>query len=42
MIGTELLDDPHADPVAVGEQLPDMARRNGLFGGTRPAGRELE
>ncbi|PYP94093.1 MAG: hypothetical protein DMD34_09805 [Gemmatimonadetes bacterium] len=42
MIGTELLDDPHADPVAVGEQLRDIARLNALFGGTRAVVRELE
>jgi len=42
MIGTELLDNPHADPVAVGEQLRDIARLNALFGGTRAVVRELE
>ncbi len=35
MIGTELLDDPHADPVAVERELKDIARLNALFGGTR-------
>ena len=35
MIGTELLDDPRADPVAVRSQLQDIARLNALFGGTR-------
>jgi Methyltransferase domain len=42
MIGTELLDDPRADPVAVRSQLRDIARLNGLFGGTRAVVRELE
>src|SRR2546426_5973043 len=35
MIGTELLDDPRADPVLVRRQLRDIARLNALFGGTR-------
>lgn len=35
MIGTELLDDRRADPVAVGHELRDIARLNALFGGTR-------
>src|SRR5256886_513688 len=35
MIGNELLDDPRADPVAVGKELHDIARLNALFGGTR-------
>ena len=35
MIGSELLDDPRADPVAVGKELHDIARLNALFGGTR-------
>jgi ubiquinone/menaquinone biosynthesis C-methylase UbiE len=35
MIGTELLDDPHADPRAVRHELRDIARLNALFGGTR-------
>jgi ubiquinone/menaquinone biosynthesis C-methylase UbiE len=42
MIGTELLDDPRADPIAVGEELRDIARLNALFGGTRAVVRELE
>jgi len=42
MIGTELLDDPHADPIAVGDELRDIARLNALFGGTRAVVRELE
>jgi hypothetical protein len=35
MIGTELLDDPRADPVAVRTELEDIARLNRLFGGTK-------
>lgn len=35
MIGTELLDDPAADPVAVRRQMTDIARLNAWFGGTR-------
>jgi SAM-dependent methyltransferase len=35
MIGTELLDDPAADPAAVRAQLRDIARLNAWFGGTR-------
>jgi hypothetical protein len=42
MIGTELLDDPRADPAAVGAELRDIARLNTLFGGTRAVVRELE
>ena len=42
MIGTEVLDDPRADPVAVGRALRDIARFNTLFGGTRAVVRELE
>src|SRR5207248_4071425 len=42
MIGTELLDDPRADPVAVDKELHDIARLNALFGGTRAVVRELE
>jgi ubiquinone/menaquinone biosynthesis C-methylase UbiE len=34
MIGTELLDDPRADPLLVGKELRDIARLNALFGGT--------
>jgi 2-polyprenyl-3-methyl-5-hydroxy-6-metoxy-1,4-benzoquinol methylase len=42
MIGTELLDDPRADPAAVRRELQDIARLNSLFGGTRAVVRELE
>jgi hypothetical protein len=35
MIGSELLDDPRADPVAVGKELRDIARLNAWFGGTK-------
>src|SRR5437899_10712228 len=42
MIGTELLDDPRADPELVGRELRDIARLNALFGGTRAVVRELE
>jgi hypothetical protein len=42
MIGTELLDDPRADPGAVRKELRDIARLNSLFGGTRAVVRELE
>lgn len=42
MIGTELLDDPRADPVAVANELRDIARFNALFGGTRAVVGELE
>ena len=42
MIGTELLDDPQADPLLVGRELRDIARLNALFGGTRAVVRELE
>ncbi len=41
MIGTELLDDPRADPRAVDRELRDIARLNTLFGGTRAVVREL-
>ena len=41
MIGTELLDDPTADPRAVDRELRDIARLNALFGGTRAVVREL-
>ena len=41
MIGTELLDDPAADPRAVDRELRDIARLNALFGGTRAVVREL-
>jgi len=42
MIGTELLDDPHADPLAVERELKDIARLNALFGGTRAVVEALE
>ncbi len=42
MIGTELLDDPHADPLAVERELKDIARLNTLFGGTRAVVEALE
>lgn len=42
MIGTELLDDRRADPVAVGHELRDIARLNALFGGTRAVTTALE
>lgn len=42
MIGVELLDDPRADPVAVADELRDIARLNALFGGTRAVVRALE
>lgn len=42
MIGTELLDDPRADPAAVRAELRDIGRLNALFGGTRAVLRELE
>jgi hypothetical protein len=42
VIGSELLDDPRADPVAVGRELRDIARLNAWFGGTRAVVRELE
>jgi ubiquinone/menaquinone biosynthesis C-methylase UbiE len=42
VIGTELLDDPQADPLLVGRELRDIARLNALFGGTRAVVRELE
>ena len=42
MIGSELLDDPRADPLLVGRELRDIARLNALFGGTRAVLRELE
>ena len=42
MIGTELLDDPRADPVLVGRELRDIACLNALFGGTRAVVSELE
>ena len=42
MIGTELLDDPHADPAAVERELRDITRLNALFGGTRAVVEALE
>jgi len=42
MIESELLDDPRADPVAVGKELRDIARLNAWFGGTRAVVQELE
>jgi len=42
MIGTELLDDPRADPAAVRRELRDIARLNTLFGGTRAVVGALE
>ena len=42
MIGNELLDDPRADPIAVGRELRDIARLNAWFGGTGAVVRELE
>jgi Methyltransferase domain len=42
MIGSELLDDPRADPAAVGRELRDIARLNAWFGGTRAVVEALE
>jgi hypothetical protein len=42
MLGTELLDDRHADPALVRAELRDIARLNALFGGTRAVVRALE
>jgi len=42
MIGTELLDDPHADPRVVRRELKDIARLNARFGGTRAVVEALE
>jgi ubiquinone/menaquinone biosynthesis C-methylase UbiE len=42
VIGTELLDDPRADPGAVRRELLDIARLNTLFGGTRAVVEALE
>jgi 2-polyprenyl-3-methyl-5-hydroxy-6-metoxy-1,4-benzoquinol methylase len=42
MIGTELLDNPRADPRAVQAELRDIARLNAWFGGTRAVVRALE
>ena len=35
MLGTELLDDPYADPALVRAELRDIERLNTMFGGTR-------
>ncbi|PYP72134.1 MAG: hypothetical protein DMD41_10175 [Gemmatimonadetes bacterium] len=35
MLGTELLDDPRADPALVRAELRDIQRLNAMFGGTR-------
>jgi SAM-dependent methyltransferase len=35
MLGTELLDDPHADPALVRAELRDIERLNTMFGGTK-------
>ncbi len=42
MLGTELLDDPHADPGLVRAALRDLERLNAMFGGTRAVTRALE
>ena len=42
MIGTELLDNPRADPGAVRRELRDIARLNVLFGGQRAVVDSLE
>jgi hypothetical protein len=42
MIGTELLDDPGADPALVRAQLDDIARLNAWFGGRRAVVDALE
>ncbi len=42
MIGTEVLDDPRADPELVRATLHDIARLNTLFGGTRAVVEALE
>jgi 2-polyprenyl-3-methyl-5-hydroxy-6-metoxy-1,4-benzoquinol methylase len=42
MIGTELLDDPRANPLLVQSELRDIARLNALFGGTRAVVEALE
>jgi hypothetical protein len=42
MIGTELLDNPRAEPEAVRRELADIARINALFGGTRAVVGALE
>lgn len=42
MIGTEVLDDPRAEPQLVRATLADIARINALFGGTRAVVDALE
>ncbi len=42
MIGTELLDDPRADPATVAAHLADIARLNDWFGGRRAVVEALE
>ena len=42
MIGTEVLDNPGAEPAAVRATLRDIARLNALFGGTRAVVEALE
>jgi 2-polyprenyl-3-methyl-5-hydroxy-6-metoxy-1,4-benzoquinol methylase len=42
MLGTEVLDDPRADPTLVRAELNDLERLNRLFGGTRAVVRALE
>ena len=42
MLGTELLDDPHADPGLVHAELRDLERLNAMFGGTRAVVRACE
>jgi len=42
MLGTELLDDPRADPALVRAELRDIQRLNTMFGGTRAVLRALE
>ncbi|OLC06493.1 MAG: hypothetical protein AUH42_05510 [Gemmatimonadetes bacterium 13_1_40CM_70_11] len=42
MLGTELLDDRHADPALVRAELRDIERLNAIFGGTRAVVRACE
>src|SRR2546430_5284163 len=42
VLESELLDDPRADPIAVGRELRDIARLNALFGGTKAVVDALE
>jgi len=42
MLGSELLDDPHADPALVRAELRDIERLNAMFGGTRAVVRACE